>query len=87
MNGKRMLADIIIFIAAFTAPWWIVFILAGMCLFIFEEYYEILFVGFIIDSLYGVKLTWLTLPSVYLLIAAILFIIMNILKRRLKFDF
>ncbi len=50
---KRILADILVFLAILYTPIWVTAIFAISCLFYFENYYEIFVAGFILDLLYG----------------------------------
>ncbi len=49
----RILFDVIACAAIFFLPWWIGIIIAIIGLFLFDHYLEILFFGFILDSLYS----------------------------------
>jgi hypothetical protein len=51
---KRIAFGIILIISAFVLPWWISFVASLIGLFYFKNLYEVIFVGLIIDSLYGV---------------------------------
>jgi hypothetical protein len=50
---KRITFGAALIISAFILPWWFSFIAALIGAFYFENLYEIIFVGLIIDSLYG----------------------------------
>lgn len=49
---KRILADIALFLSIVLLPWWISAPALIAALFYFESYYESIFGGFFIDSLY-----------------------------------
>lgn len=50
---SRILFGIILILSAFLLQWWISFVLSLVGLFYFNKLYEVIFVGIIIDSLYG----------------------------------
>jgi len=50
---NRVLFGIVLIISAFVFQWWISIILAILGLFYFNNLYEVIFVGIILDSLYG----------------------------------
>lgn len=49
----RIGANIVIFASIFLFPWWFPVALALVCLFLFENYFEILLVGLFLDVLYA----------------------------------
>lgn len=51
---NRILFGIILIISAFVLQWWISFVLSLIGLFYFKKLYEVIAVGIILDSLYGV---------------------------------
>ncbi len=72
----RIFSDIIILLCIFLTPWYIPLILSLFML-VFFDYIEIIFVGAMIDALYGGKL--------FVLLTASIFIIFVYLKPRLAF--
>jgi hypothetical protein len=50
---KRVIADIIMVMLIAWAPWWLIVIGAGTCLFVYNSYYEIILWGLCLDELYG----------------------------------
>lgn len=52
---KRLLFGVFLILLPFVSPWWIPFMVAILGLFYFDNLYEVIFVGLIIDLLYGVK--------------------------------
>ena len=50
---KRIILSSIFLISAFILPWWLVMFLGLMLLFYFNNYYEFIIAGLILDSLYG----------------------------------
>jgi len=49
---KRFIFGLVLIIFSFTTFWWIPVILSLIGLFYFKNLYEVIFVGFIIDTLY-----------------------------------
>jgi len=49
---NRILFGIVLIVSAFVFQWWITSVLAILGLFYFNNLYEVIFVGIIIDSLY-----------------------------------
>lgn len=84
-NTRRILADLVLFILIFTSPWWAAFLLGILFLFMFENFYEFLVLGFILDNLYGTGGRVLPVPVLYTLLSMALFCTASPLKRRLKF--
>jgi len=72
----RIILDVIIFSVAFLFPWWIAVLLAIVALWYFD-YLEIIFLGAIIDALYGHY--WFTIATF------LLFVLSVYIKPRLAF--
>lgn len=83
--SKRIALDIILFLGTFIAPPWLVILLATIGLLSFENFYEILPIGFIIDALYGVPTPPLLIPIFYTTISSCLFIVMIFSRKHLRF--
>ena len=83
---KRVLADLILFAAALLFPWWLPAMLGCVGLFLFTNFYEIVGVGIILDALYGMPGSGVfTLPLWYTSGGLLLFVLVHLLKKRLKF--
>jgi hypothetical protein len=52
---KRVLFGIFLILLTFISPWWIPFLFSILGLFYFENLYEVILVGLIIDTLYGAQ--------------------------------
>ncbi len=72
----RIFFDVLIFICVFVSPWYVPLILA-LLMSAFFDYIEIIFVGVMIDALYGGKL--------FVLMTSVFFIALIYLKPRLSF--
>jgi hypothetical protein len=72
----RIMLDVIMIVVAFTAPWWFVVICAFVLLW-FTDYIEIIFLGAILDALYG--------RILFVILGYAVFVISLYLKPRLSF--
>ncbi len=52
--SKRIFTDALIILSLLFLPWWCTALLVIGGIFIFEWFYEAIFSGFVMDSLYGV---------------------------------
>lgn len=52
---KRITIGIILLLSTLLFHWWVPILIALFCLFYFDDFYEILVVGLLIDVLYGSK--------------------------------
>lgn len=53
-KAKRIFLDLVLFLSIFFLPWWLTLIAAGIMVYIFDSFFEILVVGFVLDTLYGI---------------------------------
>lgn len=83
--ARRIIIDALIFLGIFVAPLWTVGLTAALCVFIFENFYEIVIAAILVDALYGIPTSLFATPFIYTLSAALLFIAINLLKRHLRF--
>lgn len=83
----RIIVDIIIIILAFVAPWWLAMILAAAACFYFSRYFEIVFVGFIIDSLYNAPVRAMAFFQFFTaLLGLVILVIAEEVRRRTRFQ-
>lgn len=83
---KRILIDAVLFLAILFLPPIFSMVIALFLLYYFESFYEIIFVGLVIDSLYGRPVADLYDFSYSMtFISSALFISSIFIKRRLKF--
>lgn len=83
---NRIIFGIILIISAFVLQWWLSFILAILGLLYFDNLYEAIVVGIIIDSLYGNGIELELLQGfnfLFTLILVILFVLINSFKSNL----
>ncbi|GEM_PF-6678974 len=81
----RIVVDILLFLGVFVLPLWLICPAAIICLFLFENFYEIIIVAIFIDGLYGMPTRFLSIPAIFTLSASIIFIARSFLKKHLRF--
>lgn len=83
----RVFADCLLFASVFFLPWWIVFIFASVSFFMFNDYYELLGAGFILDFMYGIPLSrYGEFQFIFSLSSLALFFLFSSLKKRMRFS-
>ncbi len=83
---KRVICDVILFCLVFLLPWWVSLILGLIFALSFENYYELLFLGIFIDSLYTTPLAFYHhFQFVISLFCAIVLLILVPLRKQLRF--
>lgn len=84
--NKRVIIDIMLFLAIFICGPILPIIAALFFLYYFESFYEIIFIGLIIDILYSLPIPILyDLSHPMAVVAGILFVSSIFIRRRLKF--
>ena len=80
----RIIVALIMLISIFWGFWWFTWCLAICLLFYFPFYIEIIFIGLLYDSLYGISLPefW-NIDYIFTLASVVLFLISLIVKKRL----
>ena len=79
---KRVAYGACLILAAFITPWWCAVLLSIMGILYFENMYEVIFVGLIIDMLYGIHVSWFGITIWYTIgLSAALYILTNIKSR------
>ena len=83
--SNRFLIDIVLLGAVILLPWWLVTSLLIYTFFLFNNFYEIIFFGFVFDVLYGVDIGVFSVnrPIIFV-IGLILYMILNKLKQYLR---
>lgn len=83
---KRIVYDICIFLGIFLLPWWAVFALCLLGIFLFNNFYEFIFVFLLNYAVYGNSSHGLLASNIYLpLILILVFFIVRALKRQFIF--
>jgi len=72
MNKYNIFLRIFILSTPFWVPWWLVLILGLSALFWFEKYWEIIFIGIILDTIYSTSYT-IVGPYIFTLASLICF--------------
>jgi hypothetical protein len=80
----RIIAGIFIFLALVLLPWWMTFIFLLIAVIYFNFYYEAVFAGFLLDSLYGSPNFFS--KFIFTLIFGLLILVIEFLKKRLRFN-
>ena len=80
----RIIYNLIAFVCIFFFPWWVVLVLAIVGIFLFNNYYEAVIFGALLDATYS-NATYLTLWSsiFHTLIFAGVFAVLHTVKRRM----
>ncbi len=80
---KRILFSIIYLYCAFILPWWLVIVLGIILLFYFKNFYDFIFAGLILDSLYGDIISVQNFYFIFTLITTILTVFVINFKKKL----
>jgi len=81
---KRLAIDVALLVALFVLPWWIFALISIVLLFFIPTFYEIIFLGIFIDSIYGGNV--LSLSGHYFTIGSVaIFVIFHWLSKKLLF--
>ena len=81
----RIISDIALLLSIFLAPFWLTVLFAIALLFVFDNFYEILPIFFLIDLLYPVtsgKFGGVMIVS--LILATVLLVLSNVLKKKMR---
>ena len=80
---KRIVFGIVLILLAFVSPWWVSFFMSILGLFYYDNLYEVIAVGLIIDTLYGVKYEFLGFSLIFTLGLTICFYIIGKFKTQI----
>lgn len=81
---KRVIFDIVLFIAIFVFPWWVSAFLLCIGVFIFKNFYEFIVACVIVYSLYSVPNgTWISNQAFFSALIIVLYIIIQIIKNNI----
>lgn len=82
---KRIALDIILLISFFLMPWWFTLIYAMCLAFLFDSFFELLFLGLFTDAMFGYRGEGLLgLPLLYTFVYSIIFFVIYNVKTRLR---
>lgn len=83
---KRIIANLILFISFFWAPWFVTISLAIILAIIFTRYWEAALVGLMIDSLYSLpEQKNIAGLGVFLALALIVISLSSLIKNKIRF--
>ena len=82
MNKLNLLIRICILLSPFIFPWWVILIFGLSALFLYDTYYEIIWIGLVCDILYHSENTIVGLYG-FTMFACFLFIVIKQIKQRL----
>jgi hypothetical protein len=85
MIFQRIFFDILLFLSLFLLPWWVTIILGIVLIFRFKNFYEFIFICFLIDSYFGQQVKILDSYFIFTFIGIFIFIIINKVKENLRY--
>ena len=82
----RIATDIFLVLMMFMAPWWITMLLAVVGLFVFRNFFEIIIIGIMLDSLYNASVArYYNVQFLMTYMAIVLFVATSFIKPRLRY--
>jgi len=79
----RILSGIVVIVSAIIFPWWVSVIFAVAGLFYFGNFYEVLIVGLILDTLYGSHIFFTYVPYIATTVLLVGMIVIAKIRTRL----
>jgi hypothetical protein len=70
---QRVIFDVLLFIFLFIWPWWVIFLILFIGIFIFKNFYEFIIVTLIIYSLYSIQGEGILYSSTFISLVTIFF--------------
>ncbi|HBV01779.1 MAG TPA: hypothetical protein DEF00_05375 [Candidatus Taylorbacteria bacterium] len=81
----RAIADFLLITAAFLLPWWVVLLCAAALFFVFERFFELFLVAFLMDLLFAVPLPRFGRFEFVLSFGSVfLYLILNAIKKKMR---
>jgi len=80
----RIISDILLIICSFVLPWWFVLFAVLILSFVFDNFYEAMVFGIILDSLYGSSFIFENIPLVVTSIFTLFIIGVEQFKKQLN---
>jgi len=80
---KRIACSLVFLFLAFVLPWWLVIILGLVLIFYFNNFYEFIVAGLILDSLYGSLVSVENFYFIFTLIFTIVTVFLINFKKKL----
>lgn len=82
----RIIYDSVVLVGILFVSWWYILFLCFVGVIIFQRYYECIFVGILLDMLYGIPREQLmSIPIIFTITTSILFIVSGGLKTHARF--
>lgn len=82
----RTVADVLLIGVALFLPWWFVLVSATALFFVFERFFELFLVAFLVDLFYAVPLPRFSeFEFVLSLCSVLLYFLLTVIKRRIRF--
>lgn len=84
--GDRIFWDTVLIISTITLPWWIPTLTAIYLFFVFNNYYELVFLGLFFDAIYGIGVgsEHKNLP-IFFVVSLCIYLVLNIFKNHLRY--
>lgn len=83
---KRIVSGIILLFILFFAPWWVAALLSAIFIFVFNNYWEGVFVAILLDVLYSIPNTRIYGHfGIFTFIGLFLFLVSKNFKKKLRF--
>lgn len=79
----RVVFIIFLLISAFVLPWWFTFIFAISASFYFKNFYEVVFVGLVMDSFFGSQVIFADFSYILTITFFILILVINQIRQKL----
>jgi len=81
---KRVIFDIILFVSLLILPWWVSVLLAITGIFIFNNFYEFIFSGVVVYSLFSLPSDRLIASPIFFSLSVVfLYIVVQIIKNNI----
>ncbi len=79
----RILIAIILIISTLLFYWWVPILIAMICMLHFDNYYEVVIVGIMIDVLYGIKYEFFGFNLFFTLVTIIMCVTIGKVKKQI----
>jgi hypothetical protein len=81
----RIIADIVLLLCVFFAPWWVTFLLATIVAFSYSTFIEIIIVGLLLDLLFGAPgVGFFPFPFVHTIVGSVLYGVSVFIRARVR---
>ncbi len=80
---KRIILSLVFLLSAFILPWWLVIVFGLILVFYFNNFYEFILAGLILDTLYGGVVSFENFYFIFTLIITIATVFLINFKKKL----